>query len=84
MITILKASGNISPRKSMSPADYLSGIMAEVAKEAPYMRSEPKHVKAREVLNTLNPELQAVFAGTKTARQALDDAAKACNALLKA
>jgi ABC-type glycerol-3-phosphate transport system substrate-binding protein len=83
-ITLCKASGNIAPRKSVSPDEYLEGIAIEIAKEAPYMRSEPKHVKAREVLNTMNPELEAVFTGQKTAREALDAAAAACNALIAA
>ena len=83
-VTILKASGFISPRKSIAPEAYAEGVIVDVAKEAPYMRPEPKHVKAREVLNALNPELEAVFTGEKTAREALDAGAAACNAIIAA
>lgn len=81
-VTILKASGFISPRKSVRAEEYCSGPSLEAAAQAQYMRPEPKHVKSREVLAAMQPEAEAAVNGTKSVKEALQAAAKACNALL--
>ncbi len=81
-LTILQASGFISPRASIAPEDYVEGVFAEVASQAPLMRSEPKHVKAREVMAAQQPEFEAAYLGSKTVEQAMADAAIAAREIL--
>jgi multiple sugar transport system substrate-binding protein len=81
-LTILKASGFISPRASITPDQYAEGVFAEIASFAPLMRSEPKHVFAREVMAAQVPEFEAAYLGNKTVEQAMADAATAARAIL--
>jgi multiple sugar transport system substrate-binding protein len=81
-LTILQASGFISPRASLTPDQYAEGVFAEIASFAPLMRSEPKHVFAREVMAAQVPEFEAAYLGNKTVEQAIADAATAARAIL--
>ena len=83
-LTILQASGFISPRASIAPEQYAEGVFAEVASLAPFMRSEPKHVKAREIMAAQQPEFEAAYLGSKTVEQAMADAAVAAREILAA
>lgn len=81
-LTILQASGFISPRASIAPDQYAEGVFAEIASYAPMMRSEPKHVFAREVMAAQVPEFEAAYLGNKSVEQAMADAATAARAIL--
>jgi multiple sugar transport system substrate-binding protein len=81
-LTILQASGFISPRASITPDQYAEGVFAEIASYAPLMHSEPKHVFAREVMAAQVPEFEAAYLGNKTVEQAIADAATAARAIL--
>jgi multiple sugar transport system substrate-binding protein len=48
----------------------------------PLLYAGDTHPKARQVMSVLAPQIQAALQGKKTAKQALDDAAKEANALL--
>jgi multiple sugar transport system substrate-binding protein len=81
-LTIIAASGFISPRASIAPEQYAEGVFAEVAAQAPFMRSEPKHLKAREVMAAQRPEFEAAYLGEKTVEVAMADAAAAARKIL--
>jgi multiple sugar transport system substrate-binding protein len=81
-LTILQASGFISPRASITHDQYAEGVFAEIASFAPLMRSEPKHVFAREVMAAQVPEFEAAYLGSKSVEQAMADAATAARAIL--
>lgn len=81
-LTILQASGFISPRASITPDQYAEGVFAEIASFAPLMRSEPKHVFAREVMAAQVPEFEAAYLGSKSVEEAMTAAATAARAIL--
>ena len=82
--TILAASGFISPRKSITADAYAKDpLFLKIVAEAPFMRSEPKHIEARSVFDAMMPEIQAALLGQKSAKDALNTAAEASNKLLK-
>lgn len=81
--TILRESGFISPRASITPDMYIEQeIFMDMANEAQYMEAEPKNTKAREVFAAMTPEFDAAYLGTKSVSDALQAAADAANALL--
>jgi multiple sugar transport system substrate-binding protein len=76
------ASGFFSPRKSTGPLYTGDPILGEQEKQVATSTVGPLHEKARDVQGVLSPEIQAALLGKKSVDQALDDAAKAANALL--
>jgi multiple sugar transport system substrate-binding protein len=54
----------------------------QFADALPLLYPGDSHPKARQVMSVLAPQIQAALQGKKTAKQALDDAAKEANALL--
>jgi multiple sugar transport system substrate-binding protein len=77
-----KASGFFSPRKdtSVKPADATAQKFADALQYA--VPGEPNPA-ARQVMSLLSTEIQAVLTGKKQPQQALDDAAKQSDDLLK-
>jgi multiple sugar transport system substrate-binding protein len=81
-LTIIKTSGFISPRASITPDEYAEGVFADIAAQAQYMRSEPKHIKAREVMAAQMPEFEAAYLGSKSVQDALRDSAAAARRIM--
>jgi ABC-type glycerol-3-phosphate transport system substrate-binding protein len=81
-LTVIRASGFISPRASIAPDEYAEGVLADVAAQAPEMRSEPKHLLAREVMAVQMPEFEAAYLGEKSVEAAIADSAEAARRIL--
>lgn len=80
---LLTSASFYSPRKS-SGALYADGsVDATLEKLVPLMTVGAVNDKSRAIMAALTPEIQAAVIGKKTSQQALDDAAKAANAMLK-
>ena len=77
-----QGSGFISPRESISPDEYATGVFAEISAQAPFMRPEPKHVKAREVMAAQQPEFEAAYLGSKSVEEAMQAAAEGARQVL--
>ncbi len=76
--------GSYFPTKKSIGALYGSDpILGEFEKILPMMRGGQLHPKARQVISTLAPEIQASFLGKKSPQQALADGEKAVNSLIK-
>ncbi|SCL21882.1 multiple sugar transport system substrate-binding protein [Micromonospora pallida] len=76
------ASGFFSPHKSTGSLYAGDPILGEQEKQVGSSTVGPLHEKARDIQGVLSPEIQAALLGKKSVDQALDDAAKAANALL--
>ncbi|WP_299542334.1 extracellular solute-binding protein [uncultured Streptomyces sp.] len=77
-----KSAGYFPARTSggdLYPGDALQKAVADTL---PSMTVGPLHDKSREVMGVLAPEIQAALLGKKSPQQALDDAAKAAQAML--
>jgi multiple sugar transport system substrate-binding protein len=83
MKRILVPGGYFAPKKSVGSLYANDPILGELEKFLPMMRGGEVHPKARQVISTLAPEVQAAFLGKKSPQQALSDAAKAVNSLIK-
>jgi len=81
-LTILKASGFLSARKSITPEKYAEGIVKDIAVQAPLMRSEPQHFYSREVMAAQQPEFQAAYLGEQSAKDAITKSAAAARKIL--
>lgn len=76
------ASGFFSPRKSTGALYGSDPVRSEAEKNVQYATVGPLHVKARDIMGALAPEIQAALLGQKTPEQAMQDAVKAANAML--
>ena len=77
------AANFMPPKKSMGtlyPSDPVLGVLE---KQVSLTTVGPLHEKARDVMGVLAPEIQAALLGKKSVDQALNDAAKAAEPLLK-
>jgi multiple sugar transport system substrate-binding protein len=76
--------GSYFPTKKSIGALYGGDpVLSEFEKILPMMRGGQLHPKARQVISTLAPEIQAAFLGKKSSQQALSDGEKAVNTLIK-
>lgn len=78
---LAKESGYF-PARTDAQVDDSSPTLKEFAKSLEYAYPGDAHPAARQVMALLVPEIQAALQGKKTAKQALDDAAKAANAVV--
>lgn len=79
----LAIPGYFSPRKSQSSLYASDPILGEEEKYLDLATVGPLHPQAREVMAALAPEIQAALLGKKSPEQALADAEKAANALIR-
>ncbi|GAA1038723.1 sugar ABC transporter substrate-binding protein [Virgisporangium ochraceum] len=78
---LAKASGFMPTRTDVQVAGD-DPAARQFAEALPLLYAGDTHPKARQVMSVLAPQIQAALQGRKTAKQALDDAAKEANALL--
>ncbi|WP_313279334.1 ABC transporter substrate-binding protein [Timonella senegalensis] len=78
----LTTSKFFSPLASTGALYEGDPIYGEIEKTIQYVTVGDLHPKAREVMGTLAPEIQAALLGNKTPEQALNDAAKEAEFLL--
>ena len=78
-----EASGFLPVKKSVGSLYADDPIQGEVEKYTDLTTVGPLHPAAREVMGVLAPEIQAVLIGEKEPKQALDDAARAAEPLLR-
>ncbi|KGN30861.1 hypothetical protein N802_05555 [Knoellia sinensis KCTC 19936] len=80
---LLTAASFYSPRESAGSLYPAGSVDAALEKLVPEMTVGAVNDKSRAVMGVLTPEIQAAVIGKKTSQQALDDAAKAADALMK-
>jgi multiple sugar transport system substrate-binding protein len=78
---LAKASGFMPTRKDVQVTGD-DPAAKQFADALPLLHAGDTHPKARQVMSVLAPQIQAALQGKKSAKQALDDAAKEANALL--
>lgn len=77
-------SGYFAPRKSMPNLYPSDPILGPLQQYLPMVQPAPANLVGRQVSeDVLAPEIQAVFSGQKTPKQALDEAASQANQLLQ-
>jgi multiple sugar transport system substrate-binding protein len=77
------ASSFFSPKESTGPLYANDPVLGEQEKYVATSTVGPLHEKARDVQGVLAPEIQAALLGKKSVEQALNDAAKAADPLLR-
>jgi multiple sugar transport system substrate-binding protein len=73
----------IPTKKSGGPLYSDDPQLAEFERQAQFCRPDVKEVHIREIMATLVPQIQASALGQKTPKQALDDAARICNDIIR-
>ncbi|MEU0935976.1 sugar ABC transporter substrate-binding protein [Embleya sp. NPDC005971] len=81
-LALVKSNGYFPARTSAADPYPGNQLQADVAKTLDVMSAGPLKEKSRDVMGVLAPEIQAALIGNKSPKAALDDAAKAANALL--
>jgi multiple sugar transport system substrate-binding protein len=76
-----KESGYFTARTD-APVPEQSATAKEFEKSLEFAFPGDSHPKARQVMTLLSPEIQSALQGRKSAKQALDDAAKQVDDLL--
>ncbi|GAB3417665.1 type 2 periplasmic-binding domain-containing protein [Flindersiella endophytica] len=79
----LALPGYFSPRTSQSSLYASDPILGAAEKHVDLATAGPPHPRAREVMAALAPEIQAALLGRKSPEQALADAEKAANAVIR-
>lgn len=77
------ASSYFSPKKSTGPLYASDPVLSAQEEVVPMMTVGALNPKGRQVMGALAPAIQAVLGGQKTPKQALDDAAKEADQLLR-
>lgn len=79
---LVTSNGYFPARTSAADPYPGDALQADVAKTLDSMSAGPLLEKSRDVMGVLAPEIQAALIGKKSPKDALNDAAKAANALL--
>lgn len=77
------ASNFFSPKKSTGALYGSDPVLGQLEKVVPMMTVGQLIPKSRQLMGAIGPAIQAALGGQKTPQQALDDAAKEANQLLK-
>jgi multiple sugar transport system substrate-binding protein len=81
-LALVKSNGYFPARTSAADPYPGDALQADMAKTLDAMSAGPLKEKSRDVMGVLAPEIQAALIGNKSPKDALNDAAKAANALL--
>ncbi|MBB6097505.1 ABC-type glycerol-3-phosphate transport system substrate-binding protein [Deinobacterium chartae] len=76
-------AGYFPPRKSVGKLHDNDPVLSRLEDSVQYAIPGEVHPLSRQVMSVLAPELQAAILGKKTPKQALDDAARAANDLIR-
>lgn len=78
-----RTTGFLPTKKSVGSLYADDPLLSALEKEAAYCRPDVKSIYARQIMQSLAPEIQQAAVGQKTEEQALKDGAAAANAFLQ-
>ncbi|MFY9134221.1 MAG: ABC transporter substrate-binding protein [Bacillota bacterium] len=84
MAYIMKNTGFVAPRKSVSPAKYVTDpVIKQFVEQAPNCRPETPHLYIQEVLSTMQPAIENALLGLKPVEAALKEGTAEANRIMR-